>query len=78
MKFVGQAMFVSSKLIKKDNLDIPIVNFSDGTDVLMFYDNNKVCSSLTLGDLCDICIDCSSKGVLRLQSVSKAVVSNGN
>lgn len=71
MKFVGHAMFVSSKSIKKDNLDIPIVNFSDGSDVLMFYDNNKVCSNLKLGDICSIEIDCSVKGVLRLQSVSK-------
>lgn len=70
MKFVGQAMFVSSKVIKKDNLDIPIVNFSDGTDVLMFYDNNKVCNNLKLGNQCNIEIDCSTKGVLRLQSVS--------
>lgn len=70
MKFSSECMFVSYKNIEKNGKETVIANFSDGTDVLMFYDNNKVCSNLNFGSFCNIIVDCSSNGILRLVSVS--------
>lgn len=78
MKFSSECMFVSYKNIEKNGKDTTIANFSDGTDVLMFYDNNKVCSNLQFGSFCKIIVDCSTTGVLRLVSVLPLDIENKN
>lgn len=75
MVFSGQCMLVSQKLIKKDNMEIPLVCISDGTDVLQIYDNNGVCHGLEYGTKVDVLVDVSVKGALRML---KCVERNAN